>query len=140
MLELRLTATLLFSSITRAGPAFPRTKRTLYIFSLLSRIPDPNLARLAPNSRPFQVRFCSAEVRQTMAPPGDRDILPDIIKPVNYELSLFNLEFGGKWSYDGLVKIASKVKQATNELVINTNELDIKGAEVLGQDGGGMWH
>jgi len=71
-----------------------------------------------------------------MAPPGDRDILPDIIKPVNYELSLFNLEFGGKWSYDGLVKIASKVKQATNELVINTNELDIKGAEVLGQDGG----
>ncbi|KAK5462404.1 hypothetical protein LTS15_002116 [Exophiala xenobiotica] len=71
-----------------------------------------------------------------MAPPGDRDILPDIIKPVNYDLSLFNLEFGGTWSYDGLVKIASKVKQATNELVINTNELDIKGAEVLGQDGG----
>ncbi|KAK5280490.1 hypothetical protein LTR40_006276 [Exophiala xenobiotica] len=71
-----------------------------------------------------------------MAPPGDRDILPDIIKPVNYDLSLFNLEFGGTWSYDGLLKIASKVKQATNELVINTNELDIKGAEVLGQDGG----
>jgi hypothetical protein len=75
-----------------------------------------------------------------MAPPGDRDILPDIIKPVNYDLSLFNLEFVGTWSYDGLVKIASKVKQATNELVINTNELDIKGAEVLGQDGGGMWY
>lgn len=73
-----------------------------------------------------------------MAPPTDRDILPDTIKPVNYNLSLSNLEFGGNWSYDGLVKITSKVKQATKEVVVNVKELEIKGAEVLGQDGGGM--
>lgn len=73
-----------------------------------------------------------------MAPPTDRDILPDTIKPVNYDLSLSNLEFGGSWSYDGLVKITSKVKQATKEVVVNVKELEIKGAEVLGQDGKGM--
>lgn len=71
-----------------------------------------------------------------MAPPTDRDVLPDTIKPVNYDLSISNLEFGGEWSYEGLVKIDSKVKQATTEVVINTKELEIKGAEVLGKDGG----
>ncbi|KAK4938387.1 hypothetical protein LTR10_021186 [Elasticomyces elasticus] len=71
-----------------------------------------------------------------MAPQTDRDILPDTIKPLNYDLSLFNLEFGGAWSYDGLLKIDSKVKQSTKEVVINTKELQITGAEVLGKDGG----
>ncbi|EXJ93649.1 glutamyl aminopeptidase [Capronia coronata CBS 617.96] len=66
-----------------------------------------------------------------MAPPTDRDILPDTIKPLNYDLSLFNLELGGNWSYDGLVKIESKVKSDTQELVINTKELEIKDAQVL---------
>ncbi len=50
-----------------------------------------------------------------MAPPSDRDILPDAIKPLNYDLFLFNLEFGGSWSYDGLVKIDSEVKQILSE-------------------------
>lgn len=73
-----------------------------------------------------------------MALPTDRDILPDTIKPLNYDLSLFNLEFGGNWSYDGLVKIESKVKSDTKELVINSKELEITGAEVLSKDGGCM--
>ncbi|KAJ4657494.1 hypothetical protein HRR90_002732 [Exophiala dermatitidis] len=71
-----------------------------------------------------------------MAPPTDRDILPDTIKPVNYSLSLFNLELGGHWSYDGVVKIDSKVKHETQELVINSKELEINGADVFGKDGG----
>ncbi|EXJ91650.1 glutamyl aminopeptidase [Capronia epimyces CBS 606.96] len=71
-----------------------------------------------------------------MASPTDREILPDTIKPINYDLSLFNLEYGGKWSYDGLVKIDSKVKGDTQELVINSKELEISGADVLSKDGG----
>ncbi|OAL25485.1 hypothetical protein AYO22_04804 [Fonsecaea multimorphosa] len=71
-----------------------------------------------------------------MAAPTDRDILPDTIKPLNYDLSLYNLEFGGNWSYDGTVKVDSKVKQETQELVINVKELEIKKAEVLSKDGG----
>ncbi|KAJ9617224.1 hypothetical protein H2200_000945 [Cladophialophora chaetospira] len=70
-----------------------------------------------------------------MAPSTDRDVLPDTIKPLNYDLSLYNLEFGGNWSYDGTVKIASKVKQDTQELILNTKELEITGADVLGKDG-----
>lgn len=57
------------------------------------------------------------------------------IKPINYSLSLFDLEFGGKWGYSGLVKIDSKVAESTAEIVINTKELEIQGAEVFGGDG-----
>jgi len=69
-----------------------------------------------------------------MAPRTDRDILPDTVKPLNYDLSLFNLEFGGSWAYEGLVKIESKVKEDTQELVLNTKELEIKSAEVVGKN------
>ena len=57
------------------------------------------------------------------------------IKPVNYNLSLFDLEFGGKWGYSGLVKINSKIAESTEEIIINTKELEIQSAEVLSGDG-----
>ena len=62
---------------------------------------------------------------------------PYSIKPTHYDLSLFNLEFGGEWSFDGLVKIHSKVKSDTEELVINVKELQISSVEVYGNDGSG---
>ncbi|ETN42976.1 uncharacterized protein HMPREF1541_02134 [Cyphellophora europaea CBS 101466] len=68
--------------------------------------------------------------------PSDRDVLPDTIKPTNYNLSLTNLEFGGNWGYDGLVKIDSKVNSSTDEVVVNVKEIEITGAEVFGKDGG----
>lgn len=61
---------------------------------------------------------------------SDRDILPDTIKPLNYDLSLYNLEFGGSWGYDGLVKIQARVSP-TKEVVLNTKELTITSAHVL---------
>ena len=60
------------------------------------------------------------------------------IKPINYNLSLFDLEFGGKWGYRGLVKIDTKVTEQTEEIVINTKELEIQSAEVFGEDGNCM--
>jgi aminopeptidase N len=65
---------------------------------------------------------------------SDRDILPNNIKPINYDLSLFNLEFGGSWGYDGLVKIEAHVSP-TKEVVINTKELKVTGATVVNSDG-----
>ena len=56
------------------------------------------------------------------------------IKPLNYNLSLFDLEFSGKWSYSGLIKIESKITEQTEEIVINTKELEIQSAEVFGED------
>lgn len=76
-----------------------------------------------------KVRFCSADIRSIMAA-SDRDILPDAIKPLNYDLSLYNLEFGGSWGYDGLVKIDAHVSP-TKEVVLNTKELKITSAHVL---------
>lgn len=58
------------------------------------------------------------------------------IKPVNYNLSLSNLEFGGKWSYDGLIKIDSQVKSSTDEVVVNVKELEILAADVYDKAGG----
>ena len=60
------------------------------------------------------------------------------IKPTNYNLSLFNLEFGGKWGYSGLVKIDAKVSEAAEEVVINAKELEIQSAEVFSGDGNCM--
>lgn len=65
---------------------------------------------------------------------SDRDILPSHIKPINYDLSLTNLEFGGSWGYDGLVKIEAHVSP-TQEVVINTKELKITGVTVLDSNG-----
>jgi aminopeptidase N len=61
---------------------------------------------------------------------SDRDILPNTIKPLNYDLSLYNLEFGGSWGYDGLVKIQAQVSP-TKEVVLNTKELRIISAHVM---------
>jgi hypothetical protein len=58
------------------------------------------------------------------------------IKPSNYDLSLSNLEFGGDWSYDGIVKIESDVKTSTDEIVLNVKHLEIKDVDVLDDQAG----
>jgi hypothetical protein len=91
----------------------------------------------------LHIRFCSSDFRHRMAR-SDRDVLPDkyaqttdcpgtaltliSVKPLNYSLSLFDLEFGGGWSYNGTVKIDAAVKKVSKEIVVNAKELEIKGA------------
>jgi hypothetical protein len=99
------------------------------IFYFARSLPRPRRNVLYIQSRLTQVRFCSADFRSNMAA-SDRDILPDTVKPLNYDLSLFNLEFGGSWGYDGLVKIDAHVSP-TKEVVLNTKELEITSAYVL---------
>ncbi|GCB19566.1 alanine/arginine aminopeptidase [Aspergillus awamori] len=65
----------------------------------------------------------------------DRDILPDVVKPVHYNVSLFDLQFGGSWGYKGTVKIDSKVNRPTKEIVLNSKEIEVQDAEVFGNDG-----
>ncbi|KAJ5095184.1 hypothetical protein N7532_007475 [Penicillium argentinense] len=78
-------------------------------------------------------RFCSAEAR--MMASADRDTLPDVAKPVNYHVSLFDLQLGGSWGYKGIVKIDLKVTRATKEIVLNSKDIEVQGAEVLSKDG-----
>lgn len=66
---------------------------------------------------------------------SDRDVLPDTIKPSNYKLSLFDLELGGAWSYQGKVDIEAEVKKETKEVVLNTHQLKVYGAEFQTEQG-----
>ncbi|KAE8147945.1 peptidase family M1-domain-containing protein [Aspergillus avenaceus] len=65
----------------------------------------------------------------------DRDILPNVVKPVHYDISLFDLQLGGSWAYKGIVRIDSKITHATNEIVLNSKEIEVQQAEIFGKDG-----
>jgi aminopeptidase N len=60
----------------------------------------------------------------------DRDILPDAVKPVNYALSIYDIESGGAWSYGGNVTITARIIQSTNSITLNAHQLKIHNAEV----------
>lgn len=55
--------------------------------------------------------------------------------PVNYHVSLFDLELGGSWAYKGIVKIDARVTSPTKDIVLNSKELEVQHVEVLGKDG-----
>ncbi|MCJ1307303.1 hypothetical protein MMC25_000949 [Agyrium rufum] len=64
---------------------------------------------------------------------SDRDVLPAALKPINYDISLYDLELGGIWSYQGLVKIEVEVKESTKSVVLNSNQLSVHKASISGQ-------
>lgn len=67
-----------------------------------------------------------------MAPPTslDRDILPDTVRAVNYDLSVYDIELGGAFSYQGTVNILSKITKGTKEVTLNSHQLKIHSAEI----------
>ncbi|PWY79542.1 aminopeptidase B [Aspergillus heteromorphus CBS 117.55] len=65
----------------------------------------------------------------------DRDILPDVAKPVHYNLSLFDLQLGDSWGYKGNVKIELKIFRSTNVIVLNSKEIYVQSAELYGSNG-----
>ncbi|KAL4788415.1 peptidase family M1-domain-containing protein [Aspergillus varians] len=81
-------------------------------------------------------RHCSSEVRAMAS--KDRDILPIVVKPGHYGISLFDLQLGDSWGYKGIVKITSKVNGPTNEVVLNSKEIEVLHAEVLRTDGANL--
>ncbi|KAK3169927.1 hypothetical protein OEA41_009311 [Lepraria neglecta] len=62
----------------------------------------------------------------------DRDVLPETVKPVHYAIELFDLELGGAFSYQGTVKIEVNIKKAVEEITLNTHQLDVSSAEIVG--------
>jgi hypothetical protein len=52
----------------------------------------------------LQLRFESTQHRAMAVDAfSDRDILPDTVKPINYAISIYDLELGGAFSYQGTV-------------------------------------
>lgn len=52
------------------------------------------------------------------------------MKPKRYGISLYDLELGGSWGYNGTVKIDANVYQPTKEIVLNVKEVSVEKAEV----------
>ncbi|KAI9815664.1 MAG: hypothetical protein M1827_002060 [Pycnora praestabilis] len=61
----------------------------------------------------------------------DRNILPDAVKPSNYALSLYDLELGGSFTYQGTVKINVAIAKPTKEIELNALQLQIHDAEIF---------
>lgn len=87
---------------------------------------------------------------------ADRDVLPGVyvllrhqcpavlqrltrffcsVKPSNYAISLFDLELGGNWTYQGKVDIDVEVKQETKEITLNTHQLKVQSAQISTEQG-----
>lgn len=64
-------------------------------------------------------------------------IPPYRAKPVHYNLSLYDLNFGGSWGYKGIVKIDTKITRPTTEIELNVKAIDIQSAEITNKDGSG---
>ncbi|EXJ53365.1 uncharacterized protein A1O5_13405 [Cladophialophora psammophila CBS 110553] len=52
------------------------------------------------------------------------------IKPLNYNLNIFNIEFGGEWLYEGLVVIDAEASVPTDRIIINASQIEISRPEV----------
>lgn len=60
---------------------------------------------------------------------------PHSVKPIHYDISLFDLNFSGAWGYKGTVKVNLKVTAPTKEIVLNCKEIEVQAAEVVSKDG-----
>jgi aminopeptidase N len=54
----------------------------------------------------------------------------DRVKPKHYTLSIYDLELGGAFSYQGTVAIQVDIKSETNEITLNTCQLKIHSVEL----------
>ncbi|MCJ1268639.1 hypothetical protein MMC22_008527 [Lobaria immixta] len=61
----------------------------------------------------------------------DRDILPNTVKPVNYDIFLYDLELGGEFRFQGMVKIEAEIKAPTAKITLNSIDIKIHSAEVF---------
>jgi aminopeptidase N len=61
---------------------------------------------------------------------NDRDTLPDTIKPINYDISIYDIELGGNFTYQGTVSILATVVRTSKEIVLNSHQIKIHSAEV----------
>ena len=54
------------------------------------------------------------------------------VKPVNYDLSLYDLELGGAFTFQGTVKISVNIKAPTKQILLNSYQLKVNSAQITG--------
>ena len=55
------------------------------------------------------------------------------VMPVNYDITLYDLELGGAFTFQGTVKIEINVKKEIKEITLNAHQLKVKVAEISPQ-------
>ncbi|KAL5332209.1 peptidase family M1-domain-containing protein [Aspergillus crustosus] len=121
------------SSLFRPSPSLSPPSRS-YPPSR-SQLPSRTLsAYLAEPVTPITTRRHYSSEYRAMAS-KDRDTLPSQIKPNHYDISLFDLQLSGSWNYKGVVRISSRAKGSTRQVVLNAKEIEVHHAEVLEADG-----
>lgn len=65
---------------------------------------------------------------------SDRDALPDNVVPYHYDLSIYNIELGGDWGYEGKVVISARILESCHEIILNAHELNITHAIIDGTE------
>jgi aminopeptidase N len=78
----------------------------------------------------FPKNYIPAEI-MTSTSHSDRDILPGTVKPVHYDLSIYDIELGGAFSFQGTAKITVEVLKNMKSIVLNSHQLKIHDSEVL---------
>lgn len=66
---------------------------------------------------------------------SDRNILPDNVKPVSYDISLYDLQLTEPWDYSGTIQIELVIKKATKSITLNANQLRLQSAEITLETG-----
>nr|POF11405.1 aminopeptidase 1 [Quercus suber] len=57
------------------------------------------------------------------------------VKPLNYKISIFDLQAGEPWTYQGTVDIAVDIKTPVSSITLNTLQLKLHSAEVFSEAG-----
>lgn len=52
------------------------------------------------------------------------------VKPIHYDLSLYELELGGGFTFQGTVKIQVEIKEPTSEITLNAIDIKVHAANV----------
>ncbi|CZT45553.1 related to (AAP1)-alanine/arginine aminopeptidase [Rhynchosporium secalis] len=60
----------------------------------------------------------------------DRDILPSNVRPINYDISVYDIELGGGFTYQGSVIILAKIVKTSKEITLNSHLLKLHSVEV----------
>lgn len=116
--SLELSSALFWSDIVHSN-------RTPWLAQTGIRFPKCMLTCLLNEHAIFSIAFCDRVQRS-----ADNFLCLHRVKPKVYDISLYDLELGGSWSYNGRVKIDASVTKATKEVVLNSKEITVQKAEV----------
>jgi len=94
------------------------------------KLPRPRPRHFSTSSFRYHTHSPSLNMPDT-DPANYRDILPATVKPSNYAISIFDLELGGAFTYQGSVNISASILSPTRSITLNSHQLKVHSAQVI---------